>query len=239
MAQSNRDIAHIFHDDGTNRDAADDTIDLLRELRSESEDDDNDDDDADDAASASQTIEPLVRPSVHETIQRVWDSPEGAELLAVARAIEERSKSRTSLVFHTPVGDVRVPVVEVNGDPSSMPPTSLFTVTLRDSGDSFRPKPGVPLIVSLNRSGKQVTVTCLAEPAKLYKGLGIDLLCFVTQDSPVEKNGKLKEDAPSVVSGDPSTTVDQGEPVARGEKAASVKDFDVAREDSRALDGLD
>ncbi len=232
-------LAHIFQDDGTNRDPGDVTNDLLRELRDGGAEDE-DDDDADTEVPLGHAFPPTPiaapsKPTVHEVIQRVWDSPDGKELLAVARVIEERSDSKNSLVFHTPVGDVRIPVVDVNGDPAMMGHMSLFTVTVRDNGDSFRPLPGVPLVVSLNHSNRRVTVTCLAEPAKLYKGLGIDLLCFVTQDSPVEKNGKLEEGAPSVVSGNPSVKVDQGEPVALGEKAASVKDFDKAR----ALDGQD
>lgn len=220
-------LANVFHNDGSNPMTEDVTNELLNSLRQGQ--------DAGVSATAAYQFERRVaitaspESNVHEVLRRVWLSADGAELLAVARVIEERGASSNSLVFHTPVGDVRIAVVDVNGDPASLPPTSLFTVTVRDSNESFRPIPGVPMLVSLNRSNRRVMVTCLAEPAKLYKGLGIDLLCFVTQGLQVEKNGKIKEGAPSVVSGEPSVKTDNGEPVALGEKVASVKDFDVAR----------
>jgi hypothetical protein len=46
----------------------------------------------------------------------------------------------------------------------------------------------------------------------------------------MEKNGKLKEGAPSVVSGEPSNADNNGEPVVEGETSANVENFDIIRE---------
>lgn len=168
------------------------------------------------------------------------------ELLAVANILNTREKRRLTMMYHTPIGDVKCPVSWCNLDPAHLgrPDQSLMLVLVRTSETLFTPRAGAELEISFDgyRSESRMSVLCLAAPMQLYPGVGIDLLCFLPQNTPVEKQGVLKDGAPSVVSGRVSDDVDKdsGEPIASGEKSAFIRvatppevpreDFDKARQ---------
>lgn len=245
---------HAF--DGRPRCAGDATADFLEQLRDGDDSELYGDADVEEAEAEKSALtrmrevstgrEPtsLAVPAVGlpPVLQRLFGTDMEEELMAVAKLLDARRQRKLTLVFHTPIGDVKCPV-----NWSSTPPDqvhkcdTLLLILVRSSDSMFIPTPGARLQVSFaeHSHSSRLSVMCLAPPMKLYPGVGIDLLCFLPDVSSVEKNGKLKEGAPSVVSGTPSDAVDAaGEPVVEGEKSASVKvlstdhyeDFDQPRE---------
>lgn len=150
------------------------------------------------------------------------------ELMAVARFLDVRNKKKLTLVFHTPIGDVKCPVNWSSTESSQLHRSKhLLLILVRSSESMFVPRPGSELEISFleHRDQPRLRVLCLAPPMQLYPGVGVDLLCFLPQTESVEKQGVLHDGAPSVVSGRPSDIVDAetGEPVISGEKSASVR----------------
>lgn len=186
-------------------------------------------------------------PSIPTVLQRVLGSEGEAELLAVAKIIDGRTSRPLGLVFHTPIGSVRTPVVWSSCHPDHVDEVQdLLLILVRSSDAMFVPDPGASFDISFagRGDGSRLSVTCLARPMQLYPGVGIDLLCFLPHSAVVEKNGQLRAGAPSAVSGVKSDTVDEnGEPVVDGEKSASFRpafrrttepdteDFDRPRDD--------
>jgi hypothetical protein len=180
--------------------------------------------------------------SLPPVLQRIFGTEAEAELMAVAKFLDPHSRQTLTLVFHTPIGDVRTPV-----NWSSYPPEQihrakdLLLILVRTSSSTFIPIPGSDLEISFaEHGGGRLRATCLAPPMRLYPGVGIDLLCFLPHvDASVEKNGQLKDGAPSVVSGNPSTHTDEeGEPLADGEKAASLRQVAESWDHPREYKGL-
>lgn len=149
------------------------------------------------------------------------------------------------IFYHTPVGDVRSRVswASAPADRAHEESGLLLVLVREGDGDAFTPKPGAAVDISFAKGGSRCPVNppfpvlCLAPPMRLYRDVGVALLCFLPQNTgTMEKTGKLHDGAPSAVSGLPSTGVsDDGEPVADGEKAASLhqpppEDFDVPRD---------
>lgn len=167
---------------------------------------------------------PFTLPAV---LQQVFGTEAEAELLAVARILSTRDKKPLNLVFHTPIGSVKTPVVWSSCKPERLGSASeLLLVLVRSSEVSFAPDPGAQCDISFAGYGDdaRLSVTCLARPMQLYAGVGIDLLCFLPHIPSVEKRGQLKPGAPSAVSGAVSNAVDEeGEPVVDGEKSASFR----------------
>ncbi len=189
---------------------------------------------------ATHESEPVPADILPPVLRRIFGTEAEDELMAVARLLDPAGgRKGLTLVFHTPIGDVRTPVNWCSHPADSIATAnSLLLMIVRSSTSTFSPNPGAELEMSFAEySGNpRLKVTCLASPMRLYPGASIDLLCFLPDTSGVEKNGRLKEGAPSAVSGLPSTEVDDhGEPVVEGEKSASVtlsptEDFDVPRE---------
>lgn len=152
--------------------------------------------------------------------------------MAVAKLLDPHARKSLTLVFHTPIGDVRTSVNWSSHPPDNLSRArDLLLILVRTSAATFSPNPGSDLEISFAEypDRPRLKVTCLAPPMKLYAGVGVDLLCFLPHSEAVEKTGQLKEGAPSVVSGRPSTRVDEdGEPLVDGEKAASARDFATA-----------
>jgi hypothetical protein len=196
------------------------------------------------AASTSARQVPV--PSLPPVLQRIFGTDAEDELMAVANLLDPKARKTLTLVFHTPIGDVRTAVNWSSHPPEALSRAKdLLLILVRTASSTFSPNPGSDLEISFaEHRDRRLKVTCLAPPMKLYPGVGVDLLCFLPHTALVEKNGQLREGAPSVVSGNPSTHVDDdGEPVADGEKSAAWKspsrqaavdadvvvDFDVPR----------
>jgi hypothetical protein len=157
-----------------------------------------------------------------------------SELLAVAKCLSDRTRKKLTLVFHTPIGDVKSPVAWSSAEPMHLHRVKhLLLIMVRSSESMFAPHPGSELEISFleHRDSPRVRVLCLAPPMQLYPGVGIDLLCFLPQSASVEKQGVLHDGVPSVVSGRPSDRVDDetGEPIAEGEKSASARFPEVGK----------
>lgn len=178
-------------------------------------------------------------------LQRIFGTPEEDELLAVAKILDARNSKKLTLVFHTPIGDVKIPVTWSSASPDGLHRCrDLLLIMVRSSDSMFIPNPGSKLQISFweHQDAPRLWVTCLAPPMQLYAGVGIDLLCFLPENDVVEKTGRLKDGAPSVVSGQPSTGVDDfGEPVVEGEKSASARLLpeELTREDSEETEDFD
>lgn len=235
----------------------DDTMDLLRNLR-EGKTDGVDDGTTEEVepshAPVADLPQQLSKSTVPDVIARVLASESKSELLELAAFLDPHKKKRTmTLVFHTNVGDVLCGADWCSQDPTRLgEQTGILFVKTRKSASTFAPTEGVELDISFREHPGRIRVMCLAPVMTIYPG--VDLMCFLPQDASMEKNGKLADDAPSVVSGLASDTVDDGgEPIQAHEKSASTKlavgrgsplrgarvdspvideheDFDVARE---------
>lgn len=173
-------------------------------------------------------------PRTPEVITKLLASPARDELLGIANMLEAVSRSSYRIIFHTPVGDIKCQVSWLSQAPGViLRSEGMFFVKMRSDAMVFTPRPGAVFDIGFEGTDGRLAVVCLAEPQRLYPG--VDLLCFMPHNSAVEKNGRLKEDAPSVVSGKPSNEVVNGEPVVSGEKPAATiwpapgKDFDNVR----------
>lgn len=171
-----------------------------------------------------------VIPSV---IERVLASSDRNELIEVAKMLDQETARDRAIIFHTPVGDIRCRINWQSCEPENLRGSeSIFFVKMRASDVAFTPKSGASFEIGFTGYAHRFSVMCLTPPQQLYPG--VDLMCFLPHNPAMEKNGKLQEGAPSVVSGAPSDRVDSsGEPVVEGEKSAATIDFD------RARDGLD
>ena len=171
--------------------------------------------------------------SIPPAVARVLASADRNELIEVAKMLDQDSARERFIIFYTPVGDIRCRINWQSCEPEHLKGNDgIFFVKMRSSDVAFTPKSGALFEIGFAGYSHKFSVVCLAPPQQLYPG--VDLMCFLPHNSSMEKNGKLNEGAPSVVSGAPSDKVDGGgEPVVDGEKAASVVDFD------RARDGLD
>lgn len=205
----------------------DDTIDLIRSLRQGSDDDDY-------SVSPASQATPIIK-GEHTTplppaVLRVLDSPDRAELIEVAKMLDQGSKSERFIIFYTPVGDIKCRINWQSCEPENLRGNeNLFFVKMRSSDVAFTPKSGALFEIGFVGYAHKFQVVCLAPPQQLYPG--VDLMCFLPHNSAMEKNGKLQEGVPSVVSGAPSDAVDAaGEPVVSGEKSASLVDFDRPRD---------
>lgn len=166
-----------------------------------------------------------ITPSIRGALQ---DQALKLELDAFANFLVHRQREDLALVFHTPIGNISSSIVWCNIRAADWEDLDeLILVMVRSTSASFSPEPEVEMDLSLRSHGSEtptIRAMCLARPMRMYPGAGIDLLCFLPYNDAVEKNGKLEEDAPSVVSGEPSNGVDEdGEPIKEGEKSAAVE----------------
>ena len=170
-------------------------------------------------------IPQVATPEIPIEILDVLKSPERHELLEVARHLRRSQEHARTLIFITPIGDIKCTVNWMSCNPGEISSASMFFVKTRANSLAFVPKPGAVFDISFEGYPGQTRVMCLAEPQRLYPG--VDLLCFMLHNPGMEKNGQLKEGAPSVVSGSPSTEIIDDEPVADGEKPMSKAAFTI------------
>jgi len=155
----------------------------------------------------------------------VLNSTERNELLEVARQLRRSQEHERTLLFITPVGKIKCTVNWMSCQPRDINAASMFFVKTRANSLAFIPEPGASFDIAFDGHPGQTKVTCLAEPQRLYPG--VDLLCFMPHNQAMEKTGKLKDQAPSVVSGKPATTVVEDEPVVEGEQPMHKAAFNL------------
>jgi hypothetical protein len=209
-----------------------DLLETIRDLRERDYDDDDD-------VVAPEIVNMSVM-SIPDVIARVLASDDRGELLEVARLLDAAQQSERSIIFYTPIGAVKCRINWRSASPEDLRKTEgLMFVKLRSSSVTFVPDAGAVFDVGFEDYDGRIRVMCMAQQ-QLYPG--VDLLCFMLHTRAMEKQGVLRDGAPSVVSGKPSAAVDNDEPVAENEKAASVheaagalarrecEDFDKIRE---------
>lgn len=155
----------------------------------------------------------------------VLNSAERNELMEVARQLRRSQEHERTLLFITPVGAIKCTVNWMSCQPKDISTSSMFFVKTRANALAFIPNPGAVFDISFEGYPGRTKVMCLAEPQRLYPG--VDLLCFMPHTPGMEKTGKLNDQAPSVVSGKPSTTVVEDEPVVEGEQPMHKTAFTV------------
>lgn len=181
---------------------------------------------------AAPASEPVV-PS-EPVISRLMTGPHKSKFLLLADWFEAAIGGRgTEASVKTNVGAVKFQVIEWIENPG-------FLKLIVDSEKMpFEPQPLASMTI-LHRDNAYET-TCVSPLSPMFGGLPFAELLLtvdkVTSIEDMEKNARIEPGkTPSAVSGKPSTDVDNDEPVAEGEKAASVKDalpakdFDVSRE---------
>lgn len=166
---------------------------------------------------------PTDTPNIPVEILDVLKSPERQELIEVAQLLRRSQYHAQTMLFVTPLGDIKCTVNWMSCQPYQINPNSMFFVKTRANTLAFIPKPGAEFDIAFEGVKGSVRVVCLAEPLRLYPG--VDLLCFMPHTPFVEKTGQLKDSAPSVVSGKPSTAVVDDEPVADGEQPMHKEAF--------------
>jgi hypothetical protein len=204
----------------------DDTLDLIKSLREGKQQ-------YSEPRQVGNTDDLVRMPSCQlpDVVERVLNSQDRAELIEVARMLDRDALQERFIIFYTPVGDIRCRITWLSCTLESLRNSdSIFFVKMRSSDVAFTPKSGARFEVGFSGYNHKFDVVCLAPPQSLYPG--VDLMCFLPHNTPMEKNGKLKEGAPSVVSGEPSDTVNHGEPVVEGEKSAKFADFDILRKEA-------
>lgn len=159
--------------------------------------------------------------SVPGIISKVLNSTDRQELLAIAEMLDRTSAKEQFIKFVTPVGDIRCKICWMSCRPDELKGSeNLFFVKIRTADASFIPKSGAVFDVGFSDSGPTFSVMCLAPPQPLYPG--IDLMCFLPHNNPMEKNGKLKDGVPV------EDLVSLELPVVEG--TAASENFDVTRE---------
>jgi hypothetical protein len=193
---------------------------LLRQLRGEGDENR----DAGQVAESANTRtvgdrHPPLTSSIPDVVNAVLLSDRRGELVEVAKMLYE-AQVRVMTV-HTAVGDIKCRVTWRSEHPRKVE-DGLFIVKTLSTDTVFAPRPGSLFDISFDDCDRVLSVCCVSSPCRIYPG--IDLLCFIPQpQSNMEKNGKLKDGAPSVVSGLPSDAVDPaGEPLRDGEKSAAA-----------------
>lgn len=173
---------------------------------------------------------------VPAVISNVLASADRSLLLSIAHSLCGPNSARNRIVFVTPVGDIACRYMWASATLSESS-DSLFFIKIRSSDMVFTPRAGAEMDILLDAARHPVRVMCMMAPLRIYDG--VDLLCFMPHNSLVQKNGQLKVDAPSVVSGAASDSVVDGEPVCAGEvpvadavekmAKATARDFDQVR----------
>lgn len=134
--------------------------------------------------------------------------------LSILRAMKRAQDAPQSVIFRTSVGGIRCRALWLwqSGD--------LLLSAFATESMAMEPALGVPMRMSAGRFGEgdYICVASHSDPV-----VGVDLLAFIRYSHAVDKNGALKDDAPSVVSARESDTISEdGDPIVAGEQAASL-----------------
>lgn len=174
---------------------------------------------------------------VEPVLQRLMAGAHKAQFLLLADWFESAMTSRNADVYVvTEVGDVKFEVIDWIEAPG------FLKLVVNIDRMPFEPKAMSKM--RIRRRDEVFNTTCVSPLAPMFGQLPFAELLLVVEsqgkltNSTMEKNARITPGVtPSAVSGKPSTDVDNDEPVADGEKAASLKgvlpdrDFDVSRDD--------
>jgi len=159
----------------------------------------------------------IQKPEVPDIIRTVLDSPDRAELLSFARVLSTGIAGLGLMNIHLDIGTIKCKIGWRNWQLADVGKREdLLFVKTRPGGMPIDPKVGSQFWISFDEEPKKLWVTCLSVQPMFHAG--VDLLCFMPDNLAMEKHGKITDESVSVVSGKPSTTVDDNEPVARGER---------------------
>jgi hypothetical protein len=189
------------------------------------------------AVPAKEETAVVAGPLMEPVIRRLMEGAHKAKFLLLADWFESAVGDRQAdvCVEIQEVGDIFFEVIDWISTPG------FIKIVVDGSRMRFTPKLGAQ--ICLRRRGETYLVTCVSTPTPMFGDLPFAEILFVvdghenlTQEN-MEKNARITPGVtPSAVSGKPSTSVDNDEPVADGEKAASARgalperDFDVSRE---------
>lgn len=187
------------------------------------------------------TAKPAAAPDVHlphePVLRRLLGGEHKSQFLLLADWFEGAiSKRPADVCVETDFGDVHFEVIDWIDTPG------FLKVVVDSERMPFRPKSMVKM--RIRRRDEVFLTTCVSPLSPMFGPLPFAEMLFVVDGKEpaiatniMEKNARVtKGDTPSAVSGLPSTDVDNEEPVADGEKAASLravvlpKDFDVSRD---------
>lgn len=168
-------------------------------------------------------------------IRRLMGGAHKAQFLLLADWFESAvGERKADVCVETEVGDIFFEVIDWIATPG------FLKIVVDGSRMRFTPKLGAQ--IRLRRHAETYLVTCVSTPTPMFGALPFAEILFVVDGQEnlthknMEKNARITPGVtPSAVSGKPSTTVDNEEPVVEGEKAASVRgilparDFDVSR----------
>lgn len=179
---------------------------------------------------------PVQNLGVPPVIAELLRGPDSAILLRMAAWLRSALGDGSEKVYiETPLGDIRFEAIEWVETPG------FLKLVVHEDRMPFKPKPMVSML--MRRNDTRLSVTCVSSLMPLIEGLPFSELIMVVDDpnqqTTVEKHARIQAGVtPSVVSGKPSTGVDNDEPVADGEKSAAWldaldpdEDFDVSRDD--------
>lgn len=184
---------------------------------------------------ASREAPTVAAPSVPAVVAELLEGPHSADFLALASWYTEMTLTAgLDVAVETELGDVVFKVLEWSESPGFL----KLVVDRRTM--PFQPRLMVDMRLRRN-DGALFDVTCYTPLVPLLGTLPYaEMLFIINETNPMEKNARIETGrTPSAVSGVPSTGIDNEEPVADQEKAASLRtplsvprvDFDVSRED--------
>lgn len=175
-------------------------------------------------------------PPLEPVIRRLMAGERKSHFLLLADWFESAiGKRKADVCVESDVGDIFFEVIDWIQTPG------FLKLVVDGSRMPFKPKAMGSM--RIRRNGEVYQTTCVSPLSPMFGDLPFAELILVvdgvqnlTQEN-MEKNARITPGVtPSAVSGKPSTSVDNDEPVADGEKAASArgalpeKDFDVSRE---------
>lgn len=191
---------------------------------------------AKESAPAKESAVVATGPPLEPVIRRLMASEHKSHFLLLADWFESAiGKRKADVCVEADVGDIFFEVIDWIQTPG------FLKLVVDGSRMPFKPKAMGSM--RIRRNGEVYQTTCVSPLSPMFGDLPFAELILVvdgvqnlTQEK-MEKNARITPGVtPSAVSGKPSTSVDNDEPVADGEKAASARgalpeqDFDVSRE---------
>lgn len=194
----------------------------------------NNDDDIEDftevALPRTTPVEPVPR-----LVSTLLSGPNKDDFLKFAKWFHAATSGESSVEVgvETNVGLVRFSAISWNEH------QGLLRLLVDSSRMPFAPTPLTSL--RIRHGDVVIAVTCVSALSPIFPGTKFCEIVFVIdgkesliQNTRMEKDARLKENAPSIVSGRPSDDTESGEPIRKEERQEANLtnfDFDVPRED--------
>jgi len=143
------------------------------------------------------------------------------------------SRNTPRLLFSLPVGDFMFRHLWSSQSVKELQHGDTLLVRVRSSEMSFSPRVGAVMSLAEEKSPNDcVTVQSVA---KVTEYAGVDMLVFIVLESvAMQKEGRIAQGAPSVVSGRPSTKIVDNEPLADDESIPK-QDVEIEKRAAAAL----